>query len=294
MLVGSAPQYPHGVIDDIQGIAKLGLKYNIPVHVDACLGSFVVAHLKKAGYIVDPFDFTVEGVTSISCDTHKYGFTPKGSSVIMYRNKEFRKGQYFSQPNWPGGIYATTTFAGSRPGVLIAGAWATMLKIGEEGYIDRTKKIMKVSKFIETEINKMDHIRILGKPEVSVVAFTSDDFNIYRLHDLLTAKGWHLNALQFPTGIHICITMMHTRPGFAELFINELKECVAEVMKDPKSKSGGVGVVYGMAQSIPDRSLVDDIVSGYLDALYSTRDTTKPYKNDLVPDYDPSAPGLSH
>ena len=109
MLVGSAPQFPHGSIDDIEGIAALGLKYDIPVHVDACLGGFLIAFMRDAGYPLKPFDFSVPGVTSISADTHKYGFAPKGSSVILYSNRELRHQQWFTFPDWPGGIYATST-----------------------------------------------------------------------------------------------------------------------------------------------------------------------------------------
>lgn len=141
MLVGSAPHFPHGVIDPIEDLSKLAVKYNIPLHVDACLGGFLIVFMREAGYPLPPFDFSLPGVTSISCDTHKYGYTPKGSSLVMYRNSEYRKHQYFSAVDWPGGIYASPTFAGSRPGSLIAMTWATLAHIGHQGYIKITKVI---------------------------------------------------------------------------------------------------------------------------------------------------------
>ena len=116
MLVGSAPQFPHGTMDDIEAIGALGVRYNIPVHVDACLGGFLIAFMDEAGFALKPFDFRVSGVTSISADTHKYGYAPKGSSIVMYRNSSYRNYQYFCYPDWPGGIYGTPTITGSRAG----------------------------------------------------------------------------------------------------------------------------------------------------------------------------------
>ena len=130
MLVGSAPQFPHGSVDDIRGIAGLGVKYGIPVHVDACLGGFLIAFMEEAGFPLEPFDFRVKGVTSISADTHKYGYAPKGSSVVLYSRPEFRRQQWFSVGDWPGGIYATSTIGGSRAGGIIAACWASLMYYG--------------------------------------------------------------------------------------------------------------------------------------------------------------------
>ncbi len=127
MIAGSCPAFPHGAIDPIEQLSKLALKYNIPMHVDACLGGYLVVFMEEAGFKLPLFDFRLKGVTSISCDTHKYGYTPKGSSVILYRNTEFRKHQFFAAVEWPGGIYVSPTFAGSRAGSLIAMTWATLV-----------------------------------------------------------------------------------------------------------------------------------------------------------------------
>lgn len=136
-------------MDDIEEIAKLGIKYNIPVHVDACLGSFVIGFMKRAGYSVRPFDFSVKGVTSISVDTHKYGFAPKGSSVVIYSEEKFRDHQFTVTTDWPGGVYGSPTVNGSRAGGIIAACWATMLIYGEEGYLEATKRIVDTARFIE-------------------------------------------------------------------------------------------------------------------------------------------------
>ena len=129
----------------------MALKYRIPLHVDACLGGFLVVFMERAGYKLPLFDFRLKGVTSISCDTHKYGNTPKGSSLIMYRNVNYRKQQYFSCVDWPGGIYVSPTFAGSRPGSLIAITWATLLTTGVEKYVEITKNIIKTVEYIAKE-----------------------------------------------------------------------------------------------------------------------------------------------
>jgi sphinganine-1-phosphate aldolase len=130
----------------------LGLKYKIPVHVDACFGGFLIAFMEDAGFeLPSKFDFRIPGVTSISCDTHKYGYTPKGSSVIIYRNRDLRACQFFSCTDWPGGIYASPTIAGSRPGVTMAMTWSTLLHFGREGYIESTRQVINTARYIGEE-----------------------------------------------------------------------------------------------------------------------------------------------
>ncbi|XP_023281589.1 sphingosine-1-phosphate lyase 1 isoform X2 [Seriola lalandi dorsalis] len=270
MLVCSAPQFPHGIMDPIEEVAKLAVRYNLPLHVDACLGGFLIVFMAKAGYPLAPFDFRVKGVTSISADTHKYGYAPKGSSVILYSDKKYRHYQYFVAPDWQGGIYASPSVAGSRPGGIIAACWATMMHMGENGYIDATRKIISTALRIKTEIQKMKGVFVFGDPEVSVVAIGSDVFDIFRLSNALTTKGWNLNTLQYPSSIHICCTVLHTQPGVADQFIRDVREQVAVILKNPKEKTTGMGAIYGMAQSIPDRSMVTEISRGFLDCLYST------------------------
>ncbi|KAL7889888.1 hypothetical protein AOLI_G00021460 [Acnodon oligacanthus] len=270
MLVCSAPQFPHGIIDPIVEVGKLAEKYNIPFHVDACLGGFLIVFMEKAGFKLEPFDFRVKSVTSISADTHKYGYAPKGSSVVLYSDKKYRHYQYFVAPDWQGGIYASPSMAGSRPGGIIAACWATMMHMGENGYVDATRKVIQTARTIAAGIRKIEGVFVFGNPEVSVVAIGSNVFDIFRLSNALTSKGWNLNTLQFPSSIHICVTMLHTNPGVAEHFINDVKEEVAIIMRNPQEKTTGMGAIYGMAQSIPDRSMVTEISCGFLDCLYST------------------------
>lgn len=191
MVVGSAPNFPDGMIDDIPSLAALARKHGIGCHVDCCLGSFLVPFLEKAGLPSEPFDFRVDGVTSISCDTHKYGFAPKGSSVVMYRTAELRRHQYYVQPDWPGGVYASPSIAGSRPGALIAGTWAALMTMGDDGYTASARAIVGAARRIEQGIrDEIPQLQILGKPLVSVVAFASaGGVNIYEVGDKMSAKG---------------------------------------------------------------------------------------------------------
>ncbi|XP_046859969.1 sphingosine-1-phosphate lyase 1-like isoform X2 [Xenia sp. Carnegie-2017] len=270
LLVGSCPSYPHGVIDSIEEIAKLGKRYNIGVHVDCCLGGFLVPFMKDAGFSLAPFDFTVDGVTSISVDTHKYGFAPKGSSVILYNTQELRHYQFFVSTDWTGGIYACPTIPGSRSGGIIAACWAAMMYMGEQGYIDCTKKIIKTREYIEKGLRQIKGIFVYGEPEVCVVGFGSDNFDIFALGNELTENGWNMNSLQYPSGIHICVTMPITQSGVADKFIKDVKEATAKIMKNPKKKTTGGGAIYGMAQQIPDRSMVSELACSFIDSLYTT------------------------
>lgn len=283
MLVGSAPNFPHGIIDDITALSRIALRRKICLHVDCCLGSFLVPFLERAGYETEPFDFRVKGVTSISCDTHKYGFAPKGNSTVLYRSSELRKYQYFISPDWSGGVYASPNMAGSRPGALIAGCWASMMNVGEAGYIDSCHKIVGAAKRIAETIREREtlsrDIRVLGKPLVSVVAFTSDTLDVYDLADGMSAKGWHLNALQDPPAIHVAVTL----PIVAA--VDDLLADLEAVVEDERekerrrvvegkgkkgAKKGDAAALYGVAGSLPDKSIVKELAAGFLDCLYKT------------------------
>ncbi|CAG8442271.1 2199_t:CDS:2 [Diversispora eburnea] len=262
IIAGSAPNFPHGIIDDIPSLATIAEKHNIGLHVDCCLGSFLIPFLEEAGFPAQPFDFRIPGVTSISCDTHKYGFAPKGSSVIMYRTKALRKYQFFFATEWTGGIYLSPTMA-----ALIAGCWTALMRLGKYGYIDATKKIVGCTKKIEVGIRKIDDLFVLGKPLVSVIAFGSNTLNIYNIGDKMNERGWNLNSLQNPPAIHIACTLL-TVPH-AEQFIKDLQDCVNEAKSDSNKNSEGTAAIYGMTARLPDKSLTNEVLGGYLDTIYS-------------------------
>lgn len=281
MLVGSAPNFPHGIIDDISALSKLALRKNIWLHVDCCLGSFLVPFLERAGFETLLFDFRLKGVSSISCDTHKYGFAPKGNSTVLYRTAEHRKFQYFVSPDWSGGVYASPGMAGSRPGALIAGCWASLMTMGESGYIDSCTKIVgtakKIAEAIQTTPALGGELEIMGKPLVSVVAFTARNLNVYDIADGMGTKGWHLNALQSPPAIHVAVTLPITKVW--EKLIADLEAVVEEEREKERVRlvegkgthgkaMGDASALYGVAGSLPNKSVVVDLASGFLDLLY--------------------------
>ncbi|KAJ3379471.1 hypothetical protein HDU84_006627 [Entophlyctis sp. JEL0112] len=268
MIAGSSPNFPHGIIDPIPELSAIALKYKIPMHVDACLGGFIVPFAEKAGFPLPYFvDFRNEGVTSISCDTHKYGFAPKGSSVIMYRSKEIRNYQYFITTEWPGGVYCSPTIAGSRPGALVAGCWAAMMHFGESGYVETTRKILTATHEIANGVAAIPELEVIGKPYASVVAFRSTNpaIKIYAVADLLDRKGWHLNVLQNPAAMHIACTFLTVKS--AKQLVKDLNEAVETLRKDPNAGNGDVAAIYGTMASVPDRTVIKEVCNGFLDAL---------------------------
>ncbi len=264
-LVGSAPGFPHGVIDPVPQLSELAYKRDIGFHTDACLGGFIIPWAEKLGYPVPVIDFRLPGVTSISVDTHKYGYAAKGTSVVLYRHPDLRRYQYFTATDWPGGLYASPTMSGSKAGGLIAVCWAVLAKLGQAGYLDAAKHILETGDQIREGIESIPGLRVLGNP-LWVIAFTSDQVDIYQVLDAMAHRGWSLNGLQFPSALHIAVTLRHTQAGVAERFLNDLEDAVKEVQTQPKT-SGGMAPIYGMAASIPFRGMVDDLLRRYLDLL---------------------------
>jgi len=266
VMVGSAPSFPHGIIDPIAELAEMARQEGIGFHTDACLGGFVLPWAERLGYPVPPFDFRLPGVTSISVDTHKYGYAPKGSSVILYRSLELRRFQYFTIADWPGGLYLSPTFAGSRPGGLSAACWAALLATGEDGYIEATRKILDTAAWIRQQIEAMPDLYVLGDP-LWVIAFGSQTVDIYRVLERMAQRGWSLNGLHRPSCLHLCVTLRQTQPGVAERFIRDLEQAVQQVKFGPP-EPGGMAPVYGMAATMPLPGLVEELLERYLDLMY--------------------------
>ena len=267
LIVGSAPGYPHGIIDPIEELSEICLKNNIGLHVDCCLGGFILPFLKME----ELFDFRLKGVTSISADLHKYGNGPKGVSILMYSNRELMKHQYFVQDEWMGGIYATSTTLGSRSGNNIALSWATMMHYGFNGYKENATNINKTCKYLEDSINKMKNIEVIGNNPKCAVGFRSKNnkLDIFEVNQKMKEKGWCLNALQFPSSVHICVTAMHNET-IAKEFITNLSESINDVLKNSKGKvSSGDATIYGSSQKVSDRNIIKLISKEYLDCYYT-------------------------
>ena len=268
VIVGSAPSFPHGAIDPIAGMSEIAREHGIGFHTDACLGGFVLPWAEKLGYAVPPFDFRLPGVTSISADTHKYGYAAKGTSVVLYRGHDLLHYQYYTASDWPGGLYFSPTFAGSRPGALSAAGWAALTSIGANGYMEATQKILETAGKIKEGIRKIPELHVFGEP-LFVVAFASDTLDIYKVLDYMSRKKWSLNGLHKPSCVHICVTLRHTQPGVAERLLADLQEAVDFVKAHPEEK-GTMAPVYGMAATLPLRGLVSDMLKKYLDLIYKT------------------------
>lgn len=265
VMVGSAPSFPHGLIDPIEELSELARRKGLGFHTDACLGGFVLPFARELGYPVPRFDFSLPGVTSMSADTHKFGYAAKGSSVVLYRGRALRRSQYFITPDWSGGLYATPGFAGSRPGALVASAWTAMVTTGKQGYLDATRKVLEAAARVRKAIADQPDLEVVGEP-LWVVAFRSRTIDVYRVLDEMTARGWNLNGLQKPAAVHLCVTLRHTRPGVTDRFAKDLAESVAAAKGAPPT--GGMAPVYGLAASLPFKGLVGDILAAYLDAVH--------------------------
>jgi glutamate/tyrosine decarboxylase-like PLP-dependent enzyme len=265
-LVGSAPTFPHGVIDPIEDLAAVAAERGIGFHTDACLGGFVLPWARRLGYDVPPFDFSVPGVTSMSADTHKFGYAAKGTSVVLYRGAELRRHQYFTATEWPGGLYFSPTLAGSRPGGLSAACWAAMVATGEDGYLEATGRVLETGAAIRDGIAAIPRLRVLGNP-LWVIAFASDTVDVYRVLEHMTRRGWSLNGLHRPAAVHLCVTLRHTEPGVAERFLADLEASVAEALSQPP-RDQGLAPVYGLAATLPFRGVVRDLLKRYIDLLY--------------------------
>lgn len=247
MIFASAPTFPHGIIDPIDDLSTLAMQYDIGLHVDACLGGFV---LPFCDYETVPqiFDFRCPGVTSMSADTHKYGHATKGTSVIVFRSLDLQHSSYFPYSNWSGGLYITPTIAGSRPGALIGCAWAALISIGEDGYKQKAKFIVNGARRIAKEIQSIPGLKLITQNPTIVVAFTSDEFNIYRVKDALSKMGWSLNPLQSPRALNICVTENIA----VEKFVRDLRAAVARVQAEgPTQKTKGTAKIYNAIKTLP-------------------------------------------
>ncbi len=265
-LAGSAGNYPNGVVDPISELSELALEFKIGLHVDGCLGGFILPWIEKLGYDVPVFDFRLPGVTSISCDTHKYGYSLKGTSTVNFRNKDLRRYMYFAQEDWSGGIYASPTIQGSRSAGLSAAMWAAMVSTGEEGYLKAAKAIMDAADKIRAGIANIPELCIMGKTTF-LISVTSDMVDPYFVNDYLSMKGWRMNGCQNPPGFHFCITLPQTQPGIAERFVKDLADGVT-FAKDPPYEAPKSGFLYGMGASADGREILRQGLKSWVDASY--------------------------
>ena len=267
MLVGSAICYPYGVVDPIEEIGAIADERGILMHVDGCLGGFMLPFVSKLGYEVPVWDFRAKGVTSISADVHKYGYAAKGASTVTYRNADLRRLQFYAFPDWPGGLYATPTLAGARPGGAVAAAWAVMHHLGEEGYVTLAESAMAATQEIRAGIDSIAGLRVMGSPHMTVLAFDSDEVDVFTLGAMMDERGWHLDRNQFPPALHMMVTPAHT--NVIDQLLADLEACIEQARGEPARGAQGMAALYGAAAAMPDRGAVSDFAIGFLDQMYT-------------------------
>jgi sphinganine-1-phosphate aldolase len=306
-IVGSAPTFPHGVIDPIPQLSQLAVKYKIGLHVDCCLGSYLIPFARILGYQIPDFDFSLPGVTTISVDTHKYGYSPKGSSVIMFRNEALRRYMYYVATSWVGGVYASPSIAGSRPGAIVASTWATVMSFGYNGYkehavgilqaADQLRELIKNNKLLKRDSNgtlipSPNDLIIVGDSKLSVVSFgfrhqvekanKSAASNKEKLLDIYAVNSaiskdshWHLNTLQNPACVHLCVTWANHQNAITR-FMDDLYKAIQLVQTSPEKYNSNTSTqLYGVAEAIN----IDEDSNNSMDLLDQDQNLRK---NNLV------------
>ncbi len=252
-IIGSACNYGYGTIDPIPELSAIAVEHDVGLHVDGCLGGFILPFGEELGPEVTGgqipvFDFRLPGVTSISADTHKYGYGLKGTSTLLFRDKAVRNSQYFFRTDWTGGKYCSPGMDGSRSGGLLAATWASMVSLGRSGYLDYARQIFSTAHAMRAAVASHPELRIIGDPTFCF-SFTSNpdgggDFDIYHVNDFMKLRGWRFNGQQYPNAIHMAVTRPQTQDGVADKFAADLAEAVPYAV-DKKDEAPGSAAVYG-------------------------------------------------
>jgi len=230
MIVGSAVSYAHGVVDPIRELSEIARRHGLLLHVDGCIGGFLLPYLRRLGASVPDFDFSVPGVTSMSMDWHKYGYAPKGASVVLYRDKALRKFQFYACASWPGYPIINPTIQSSRSGGPLAAAWAVVNFLGDAGYIELARRTLEATRKLVAGIGSIPSLRVLGVPESSLIAIASDDVNVFYVADAMRRRRWLISAQpQFgpsPASLHLIVTASSL--GQVDGFLKDLAGSVEE------------------------------------------------------------------
>jgi len=269
LLVGSAPSYPHGIMDPIPEIAALAQRHQLPMHVDGCIGGFMLPWVERLGYEVAAWDFRIPGVTSISADVHKFGYSAKGASVLLYRNMDYLKYQFYIATEWSGGIYASPTLLGTRPGGAIAAAWASLKKLGQNGYLEIAREIMDAVAHARQRLTAIQSVQVLGDPIMNIVAYNTinNTPDIFLIADQLEKKGWMIDRQQFPNCIHM--TIMRYNIPVIDNYLDDLEAAIAYAQANPKESAQGNAALYGMMARVPFRGMVERNVRKIFEQMYS-------------------------
>jgi len=274
LLVASAPSYPHGVVDPVEEIAALADQKKILCHVDACIGGVVLAFWRESGLAVPAFDLKVKGVTSISVDLHKYGFCPKGASVVLYKDAKLRRKQFFACSGWEGGVYISSTALGSKSGGPIAAAWACLQYFGKDGYLQKFNLVHELTNRFLERIEATDGVHsITKKVESSILAIASDKVDIYKVADRLQDKGWTFDRNMTPPSIHLSVMPVHAIS--IDQFFDDLKECIALASKEDSSGKKLLGAITNAAIKLTPKGILQKVARSQTKNLGDSSERTE-------------------
>jgi glutamate/tyrosine decarboxylase-like PLP-dependent enzyme len=268
MLLASAPEYPHGTIDPVEAMGALAQARGIPLHVDACVGGFILPFMAQNGRTLPAWDYRVPGVTSISADLHKYGYAAKGASTITYRSLDLLRHQMFVYQDWPGGVFASPALLGTRPGGAYAAAWATLQAFGQSGYRELAARTLEAFDRMRWGVESMPELYVMGDPSGPLLGYGSRDraVNIFAVGDQMDARGWKINRLQNPDGLHAMVTAGHL--PVVDEYLRDLRVAVATVKANPALARQGSAATYGMMSHVPLRGMVREKVLDLFVQMY--------------------------
>ena len=264
LMLGSAVSYAHGVVDPIRALGEIALEKGLLLHVDGCMGGFLLPYFRRLGAPVPEFEFDVPGVTSISMDFHKYAFAAKGASVILHRSKELRKYQIYACSNWTGYTIINPTVQSTKSGGPLAAAWAALHFIGDDGYLEIARSVLDSTRRIAAGVKQIPGLRLLGEPEMNLVAFTSDEVSVFHVIDEMKLRGWYIQPqLGFDSSkenIHLSINPASAR--WVDALLADLRQCVEKARSMP---SGELAAKLGpLLKTLDPKTLSDEQLHGML------------------------------
>lgn len=272
-IYASAPSFSHGVVDPIEELGSLALSHGIGLHVDNCLGGYLLSFMQREGLFPAPFDFSVGGVTSMSVDVHKYGCAAKGVSVCCFRDTKLRQLTYVPSTEGCEGLYVTPTLQGSRSGATMAAAWATLVHIGCQGYAEKARATTACHRKIKEAVGKMPPLRLCADADATVVPICSDTVNVYALASLMDQRGWGIFTGQKPPTLTIPVG--DQTPDYVDVLLKDLQESLTFLVANPSTKPTGNAAVYGSAASLP-AEVLEGVLRGYVDLTLKVKPAAKP------------------